>query len=501
MKTFLSRILTLFLFVGTAISAHAATFIVPDDYAAIQSAIDASVNGDTILVKPGTYHEHLTITKAITLKSTDGPDVTILDGDNTGTVLSILWDPARATIDGFTITNGNGWSGGGVYVIQADPTIRNSVITGNKARYGGGVYAYWGACYLTLENVTISNNAATYDGGGVYGNISCVPLSHSTIVNNSAGGSGGAIAGVGYCGGVWTYSSVISGNTAGVYGGAFFTGYGSSGCNPAVRAQTSLIVGNSAQVGGGIYSGLNGFAVVVDSTVTGNNADLGGGFYATDDTLGYQITNSILWGNSSPPVLPSGLRYVTVSYSDIEGGVPDAFAGNGNISADPLFVDPSKGNYQLSPGSPAIDTGTAVTSFDLLGTPRPQGNGWDMGAYEAKGCQSAPVIEITGSGPAFIWPPNYKTVDITVYGKIILPENCTLLSSQYSLIDEYGVYSASNSLNVDADGNFSLAIPVQASRNGSDEDGRLYTLMLTAQDEAGSSQSATISSLVPHDQR
>lgn len=492
--------LTLIGAVGAA-ETQAATYYVPDDFLTIQAAIDASASGDTLLVKPGTYHERLTITKAITLKSTEGPNVTILDGDNAGTVLSIRWDPARATVDGFTITNGNGWAGGGVYVIQADPTIKNSIITGNRASYGAGVYAYYGACYLSLENVTISNNVATHDGGGIYGNISCVPVTDSDIVNNTAGGNGGGIAGVGYCGGVWAYSANISGNVAGKYGGGIYSGDGSPSCPPIVIARTSLVSGNSAQVGGGVYTGYYGRALLDDSTIAGNAADLGGGFYATADTYVYEIINSIIWGNSSPSVIPESVSYATVTYSDLEGGVPGRFLGNGNISADPLFVDPANGNYQLAAGSPAIDSGQAVVGTDLLGTPRPQGRGDDMGAFEAPACLASPAIEISDFSPTSIWPPNNRGVDLTLSGRIVLAENCTLLAATYRLQDEYGVYSTSDSLTVADDGSFTLTAPVVASRQGNDRDGRLYTLTIIAEDEAGQVEQGGLDARVPHDQR
>ncbi len=61
--------------------------------------------------------------------------------------------------------------------------------------------------------------------------------------------------------------------------------------------------------------------------------------------------------------------------------------GAGNLSADPKFVTRAwgtAGDYHLQPGSPAIDAGTATEApaADLEGTPRPQGTGFDMGAYE-----------------------------------------------------------------------------------------------------------------------
>lgn len=76
-------------------------------------------------------------------------------------------------------------------------------------------------------------------------------------------------------------------------------------------------------------------------------------------------------------------RLYTVA--DIESGL----LGTGNTVADPLFIFPgwgSEGDYHVQWGSPAIDAGTAfeAPSIDLDGTPRPQGQGFDIGAYEKK---------------------------------------------------------------------------------------------------------------------
>ncbi|MCX8173266.1 MAG: Ig-like domain-containing protein [Thermoplasmata archaeon] len=61
--------------------------------------------------------------------------------------------------------------------------------------------------------------------------------------------------------------------------------------------------------------------------------------------------------------------------------------GTGNLYGDPRFLNPAAGtggNYHLQPGSPAIDNGTATGApgIDLDGVSRPQGDGYDIGAYE-----------------------------------------------------------------------------------------------------------------------
>ncbi len=82
---------------------------------------------------------------------------------------------------------------------------------------------------------------------------------------------------------------------------------------------------------------------------------------------------------------------MTVCLADYAGEFGDQTGLNGNVSADPLFVDSSGGDYSLRPGSPCIDAGVAgpwVPPVNLAGTPRPvdgDGDGVampDMGAFE-----------------------------------------------------------------------------------------------------------------------
>lgn len=71
-------------------------------------------------------------------------------------------------------------------------------------------------------------------------------------------------------------------------------------------------------------------------------------------------------------------------------GATPAFSTT-SVNANPKFVDVTTNNFQLQPGSPAIDTGANDgISRDIMQTPRPQGVAYDIGAYEFKGTVTQP---------------------------------------------------------------------------------------------------------------
>jgi len=134
----------------------------------------------------------------------DGYKDTIIDAEGTGSVIEFAQEGNihNVTLDGFTITGGYNFRGGGITVIYADPVISNCNIIGNTAWAinGGGVYL--SRSNAIISNCIIAENTAPYQrGGGIScGNLSSPEIINCTIVNNGTGcledeGGGGIIIG------------------------------------------------------------------------------------------------------------------------------------------------------------------------------------------------------------------------------------------------------------------------------------------------------------------
>ena len=115
--------------------SFASTIHVPIDQPNIQAGIDAASNGDVVLVVAGTYVETIDFTgKEIVLRSETGADETLIDGNQSGTVVRITG--TETVLDGFNIFNGKNDgspSGGGIYCGSGSPEIKNCTIAGNSA--------------------------------------------------------------------------------------------------------------------------------------------------------------------------------------------------------------------------------------------------------------------------------------------------------------------------------------------------------------------------------
>ena len=393
--------------------AFATTIHVPSQYPTIQAGIVASSDGDTVLVSPGTYIENIDFRgKAITVKSEQGADFTIIDGNQAGSVVTFVsGEGVNSILEGFTVTNGLGgggfwdYTGGGITCKNSsDPTITNNTITMNSAETAGGGIACLDYSDPTITNNTITGNTAS-QGGGIYGLHSFLTIRNNTITGNTASSYGGGIYGY-YVGAIVT-NNVISGNTAGNKGGGMAVLEATHTSYPIWEIWNNTIADNSAVNGGGGISIQCSFPDghnITNNTITGNSAELGGGIalYLSAYPV---ITNTILWDNSAPEIyISTGGGNPTVNYSDIMGGWP----GIGNIDLDPEFIYPDQSDYRLQWGSPCIDSGSPSGPID------PDGTIADMGAFYYD--QSMPLrVLLTPHNTPIQVPPGGDSFDYTIY--------------------------------------------------------------------------------------
>lgn len=358
-----STALTLLLAFAFLLNVNATIHPVPGTYATIQAAINASANGDTIAVSPGTYFENINFRgKNVLLTSlyylasdTSYISSTIINGstpvhpDTASCVIFNSGEDSTAILQGFTITGGTGtkWldiHGAGLY------------------REGGGIIIE--LCSPTVRHNVIKNNQAT-DLTGV---TSC--------------GGGGIRIGDGNPG---IYSNVIAFNQ-GRYGAGIVLNY--SGCKIKNNIIFSNTGGQQYYGGSGIWitndhAGLS--KIIENNTIVGNYSTVAAftGGIAVWSATNVFIRNNIIRNNQPGPQIKNIASVFEVTYCDVDGG----YTGSGNIDQDPNFESES---YFLGNGSACIDAGDSSTFFNDLQDPANPGHPLfpskgnlrnDMGAY------------------------------------------------------------------------------------------------------------------------
>ena len=281
----------------------------------------------------------------------DGPGQGDNSDENSYHIVAGSGTDSSAVLDGFTITAGRAdgsgalKNGGGMYTSAGGPTVKNCTFRENSATFGGGMYNSVGS--PTMTNCTFSANFAGRWGGGMYNSGAGPTLTNCIFSGNSADNSGGM-----------------------------------HNSNSDLKVANCTFTGNSAVGsfgdGGGMYN-WGGTSIVSNCIFTANSAgDHGGGIYFGDFSSA-AITNCIFWEdtaavgpeialNEDPCFPPS----VTVSYCDVGGGQAGVGGwgllnwGHGNITTNPLFVDPNgldgitgtvDDNLRLSENSLCIDAG------------------------------------------------------------------------------------------------------------------------------------------------
>jgi hypothetical protein len=422
----------------------------------IQTAINSASNGDTVVVGPGTYFERINfLGKAIEVRSAQGPDVTVIDGQGLGSV--VLFDNSETSasiLRGFTIQNGTGASiGGGIYMHDASALITENYIINNDAPNGGGGVSVLNASPTFTANVIsgnfatgvsgegggirIYNATATFIGNVVSDNFACIGAGISLVFGDNLVDSNvidgnkqafcqsfqGRAAGISMGGGGEIRNNLIQGNQASGPGGGVDCCSTASFIGNIVRGNAS-----SETLGGGVVITGGVGAVFANNVITGNYAlQGGGGVYLYADSNSPPLVNNTFAGNnpsalgvrsfvadadlynnvfSGPVVCDNVFTSPLVPHNNQATSYSAACAvspGNGNISADPQFVNPASNVYRLRQGSPSINAGSnsapGLQATDIDGSARIREGTVDMGAYEFFVTKQPTNATFDGPGP------------------------------------------------------------------------------------------------------
>jgi hypothetical protein len=312
--------------------------------------------------------------------------------------------------------NSAGDEGGAIHNFAGSrPTISGGVFVGNTGASGGGI-SNSSNSHATITGCTFEQGDAI-SGGGVFNRNSHSVISYCTFVANTPG----------FGGGVHNENSDATVTNCGFFGNSAVAGGGMVNTNGSDSLVTNCVFsGNSAaEDGGGMFNNLSN-PIVTNCTFFGNTASVAGGgmnnFIASDSP---EVTNSIFWNNEDAGGIDEssqigGNGSPIVTYSCIMAIA--SFAGNGNISSNPSFVNPNGADqvlgtadddFQLRSDSSCTDTGLTdalpadtadldddgdtdeATPLDYMGEARLAGAAVpvvDIGAYEFSG-------DSTGGGP------------------------------------------------------------------------------------------------------
>jgi uncharacterized protein DUF1565 len=329
-----------------------------------------------------------------------GDQLTAIDGfDITGYSQAIVrdyWESQR-----FDLTNnhihenvcaGEGLAGAGFALVNVSGTIKGNVLASNACARGGAGFLNDSANQnsVSVEQNLVEGNSGTEPGsahgGGLYLFGNTLRIVGNTFVDNSVTQWGGGLYVGAYTEGNQPTTATLAwnvyrGNRAGDSGGGFFCDDGAI-CIAAHELYDGNCGGNILLDAGAAGSEptratfdhiTNVGALDPDCKAPGRGVWVDTYEGAAADH--YAFTNSIFWGNGPEMDFATSCATgcdaikVDVSYSLVQtkyskdGGIVVAF-GQGIIeSADPQFVAPAKGDFRLTPGSPA--TGKASDGTDL----------------------------------------------------------------------------------------------------------------------------------------
>lgn len=110
------------------------------------------------------------------------------------------------------------------------------------------------------------------------------------------------------------------------------------------------------------------------------------------------------------------------------------------------------------------------------------GDGFYVSVDVKSSCKDDPMFKGMMISPDEVSARNNKAVEVIVTGNVTVSQGCELSAVKFTVDDEYDEFDASGPVEVDENGNFMIKASVNASRRGSDKDGRVYSITVTAED-------------------
>jgi len=179
-------------------------------YETVQDAFDNATDGEIIKVCAGTYNGGFSLSsKSLSLQ---GEGTVVFDGNNTEQIMTVNGD-ADLSVDGIDFQNGNAENGGAFNIDGAEVNLSNAEVSSNNATNGGAFYLT-NEAYLSIDDVSITNNAADTLGGAFYADggshIADVTSTFTEISGNASSFRGG----LAYLDGSFFYQYKSSGNVS-----------------------------------------------------------------------------------------------------------------------------------------------------------------------------------------------------------------------------------------------------------------------------------------------
>ncbi|MCK4546532.1 MAG: hypothetical protein KAW17_03735 [Candidatus Eisenbacteria sp.] len=316
-------------------TAQAITWHVPTDAPTIQAGIDSASAGDTVLVACGMYYEHDIVMKSgITLRSESGePDGASINGERRSRVLYCENLDSTTCIEGFRIAQGFVFSGSevfggaGILCLNSSPRIVNcNIFRCHCGGRGSGVACMDGSSPNLVNCFFFLNEGGTYGAGLFCGNHSSPSLTDCRFHLNS-----------------------------GTYGGAVYCIH--SSCPSLTRC---TMYRNDSVYGGGVYSSANACPALCSCTLSENFGAFGGGGIWCGPYSSVEADRTVVAFSSRGEAIYCHPGNVTLTCCDLYGnaggdwvgGVADQYGVSGNFSEDPLFCEPSTGDYHIDCNSP-----------------------------------------------------------------------------------------------------------------------------------------------------